>query len=140
MSTRSEAVLLLSTPQTNSAATKACAALGEELWVPSVTFNGNNFLKYLEYYGTSATELFHIGGITRSGSCTAITTNGKTKAVSCTELLRVLCVQTAPYSYSNFTTLQTFADTSAKYQTKVVSGAATYKGYVPEPVQVLQAY
>lgn len=129
-STRGEAVLLLSTPKTNAGAISSCVKLGEDLWIPSSGFPSNNFLKYLEYHGTSSTQLFHIGGHSaKSCLCNAITSNGTMCSVSCSKELPVLCSQTAPYSYSNYTTLSTYADIRAQYQTTVHSGDATYTGY-----------
>jgi hypothetical protein len=42
-------VIVLGTPETQTTAASACAALGESLWTPPADLNANNFLTYLAY-------------------------------------------------------------------------------------------
>lgn len=52
-SSRTDSVIVLGTPQTQSTAAAACAALGESLWTPPADLNSNNFLTYLAYQAGS---------------------------------------------------------------------------------------
>ncbi|KAK3075435.1 hypothetical protein LTR53_001220 [Teratosphaeriaceae sp. CCFEE 6253] len=144
-STRSEAVIVLGTPQTQAAAASDCAALGESLWTPPSDLSTNDFLAYLGYQSGEQGHshgwwsrrgyppswpshqrhggLYFIAGTGSSGACNAITTSDRTVSSSCNALLPALCTQSATVSGINET------DTSASIQTQVTSGAAVYTGY-----------
>lgn len=68
-------------------------------------------------------QLYYISGNGPNGACQAITTSGQVVDVNCDIPLPALCTQSAQLSGINTT------DTSARFQTSVTSGAATYTGY-----------
>ncbi|KAK5698576.1 hypothetical protein LTR17_023527 [Elasticomyces elasticus] len=147
-STRGDAVLVLETPQIQTAAASDCAALGESLWSPSSDLASNNFLAYLGYQSGQQSGSSHwrptrggrgyppshpwhsrhggayfTAGSGSNGACKAIASSGQTFDMSCNAVLPALCTQTAPLSSINYT------DTSERVQTQIASGNAVYTGF-----------
>lgn len=93
-SVRSEAVIVLSTPQNQRKAQSSCAAIGEKLWTPESTTGNKDVLRFLQYLAyDSARPIFGLYWIGRSSpySCHAITPSGEIQSVNCLAYLPVLC-------------------------------------------------
>ncbi|KAK4548367.1 hypothetical protein LTR36_010238 [Oleoguttula mirabilis] len=118
MSSRTGAVIVLSTPMTEPQAQRACASLGERLWYPDGS--KNEFLQYLDFQGNNGP--YWIAG--RQGpSCKDLTANGIQGLKHCPNLMPALCTQSAPLSNLSY------ADNATTWQTTVRTGQQTVTGF-----------
>ncbi|OCL13561.1 cholinesterase [Glonium stellatum] len=125
-SVRSEAAIVLSTPQSQAKAQSSCAAIGEKLWAPgSSTRNKDRlqFLRYLEYDPASPRFEFYRIDSGSPDNCHAISPSGEVQSVDCLAYLPALCTQSAPLSSSSS------LDSSEKWQTTVSTGKQQITGY-----------
>ena len=117
-SSRTDAVIVLSTPMTEPQAQSACGSLGEKLWYPAE--NNTQFLEYLAYEENNGP--YWIAG--RQGpSCKDISAEGSQGLKHCPNLMPALCTQSAPLANL------TYADNSTEWQTTVATGSQTITGF-----------
>lgn len=116
--------LILLSRRSQSDASAACAALGEQLWSPELnTASIQANLDYLKYEKKiDDTTLLWIGSSNKDAR--AIGASGKVVSVDAGLRLPALCTQTAPFS-----TAQS-QNTSTKWQVSVKSNNEEYTGYV----------
>lgn len=118
MSSRTDAVIVLSQPVNEPQAQEACAALGERLWYPEES--DGDFLHYLAHEGKNGP--YWIAG--RQGpSCKDLTADGIQGLKHCPNLMPALCTQSAPLSNL------TYADNATTWQTTVGTGLQTITGF-----------
>ena len=113
---------MLHSSHSRSAASEACASLGERLLeIPKGS--QVDHLRYLSYK-SEINQTYWIGGATTGDlACSAVSPSGNIVSLSCAEKRPALCSQSATVS-SNKT-----ADTSEKWQIAVKSGDGTFTGY-----------
>lgn len=118
MSARTDAALVLSTPQTQWQARASCAVLGEQLWYPD--HSNGSFLEYLAYEGKNGP--YWIGDLQGPDGAT-FTADGKTGYASREARLPALCTQSAPLANL------TYQDNSTQWRTTVSSAQQSYTGF-----------
>ncbi|KAJ8104595.1 hypothetical protein OPT61_g10674 [Boeremia exigua] len=122
-SSRQASAILISKPQSQSAAASSCAALGESLWSTSKDSPDQGFLQYLGYDSETHDRNLYWAASTAPARCNAISAQGRTQQLPCNTLLPALCRNSAALSSPAST------DTSTKWQTSVSTGNATVTGY-----------
>lgn len=120
---RQASAIVVSKPQSYSAAVSSCAALGEGLFPIEQESQELGFLQYPGYGSKTYNQHLYWVASTTNAKCNAISAHGRTQRLPCTALLPALCNNSAAISSP------ARVDTSSRWQTAVTTGNATIVGY-----------